>query len=289
MTKLLLAKPVVENSVSKLNNKCLELQERGLTPKMRVILVGDNPASKIYIRNKSKLCHKVGANFELVELPADTSEEKFISEINKMNLDDSVTGCFVQLPVPKHLQHLDITGLIDAKKDVDGFHGKNAMHIYKNDRNGFLPCTPKGIINLCKFYDIELEGQHVVIIGRSLIVGKPLSLLLTNKNATVTLCHSKTKDIKKFTKQADIIVSAVGHPRYLNEDYLSDSCNQVVIDVGINKDDKNKTCGDVDFENIKDKVKAITPVPGGVGPLTVLSLIENLTEATERILNERLK
>lgn len=287
MTKLLLAKPVVENSVSHLNTKCLELKERGLTPKMRVILVGDNPASKIYVRNKSKLCARVGADFELVELSSDVTEKDFLSEIKKMNEDDSVTGCFVQLPVPSHLRHLDITGLINPVKDVDGFHGKNAMHIYRNDRNGFLPCTPKGIIGLCKFYDIPLEGKHVVIIGRSLIVGKPLSLLLTNKNATVTLCHSKTPDIPKFTKQADIIISAVGRPRYLDQSYIGENKDQVIIDVGINKDDNNKTCGDVDFENVKDKVAAITPVPGGVGPLTVLSLIENLTQATENILNQR--
>jgi methylenetetrahydrofolate dehydrogenase (NADP+)/methenyltetrahydrofolate cyclohydrolase len=289
MTKLLLAKPVVNNAVSTLNSKCLELTRQGLTPKMRVILVGDNSASRIYIRNKSKLCKEVGADFELVELSLDVDQDTFINEINKMNNDDSVTGCFVQLPVPKHLQHLDITSLINPNKDVDGFHTKNAMHIYKNDNNGFLPCTPMGIIALCKYYEIQLEGKHVVIIGRSLIVGKPLSLLLTNKNATVTLCHSKTSDITKFTKQADIIITAVGNTRFLNESYINESKNQIVIDVGINKDHNNKICGDVDFDNIKDKVSAISPVPGGVGPLTVLSLIENLVNATENILNERLK
>ena len=289
MTKLLLAKPVVENAVSRLTTKCLELKKRGLTPKMRVILVGNNPASRLYIRNKRKLCDKVGAEFELVEMASDADERSFTDEIKKMNDDEAITGCFVQLPVPKHLQHLDITGLINPIKDIDGFHGKNAMQIYKNESSGFIPCTPKGIITLCKYYKIQLEGKHIVIIGRSLIVGKPLSLLLTNQNATVTLCHSKTVDIRKFTKQADIIISAVGSPCFLDKTYISDNNKQVVIDVGMNKDDNNKTCGDVDFDNIKDKVSAITPVPGGVGPLTVLSLIENLTEATENIINKRSK
>jgi methylenetetrahydrofolate dehydrogenase (NADP+)/methenyltetrahydrofolate cyclohydrolase len=287
MTKLLLAKPVVENAIPRLSAKCSELTKRGLTPKMRVILVGDNPASKIYVKNKSKLCDKVGAEFELVEMPENIGEDSFIQEIKKMNNDDTITGCFVQLPVPKHLQHLDITELIDPAKDVDGFHGKNAMQIYKNLQNGFIPCTPRGILNLCEYYNIQVEGKHIVIIGRSLIVGKPLSLLLTNKNATVTLCHSKTLDIRKFTLQADIIISAVGNPKYLDKTYINEAKNQVIIDVGINKDNNNKTCGDIDFDSVKDRVNAITPVPGGVGPLTVLSLIENLTEATEKILSER--
>ena len=285
MAKLLLAKDVVEKKIPQLNDKCLDLSKLGLTPKMRVILVGSNPASQIYVRNKSRLCEKVGAKFELVELNEDVSKEVFLSEIDKMNKDNSVTGCFVQLPVPKHLQDIDVTNLINPTKDVDGFHANNIVDMYRNNNEGFVPCTPKGILTLCEHYDISLSGKHVVIIGRSLIVGKPLSLLLTNKNATVTLCHSRTSDLQNFTKQADIIISAVGRPRFLNASFINPEKKQVLIDVGINKDEKNKTCGDIDFESVKDKVSAITPVPGGVGPLTVLSLIENLVLATQTILN----
>jgi methylenetetrahydrofolate dehydrogenase (NADP+)/methenyltetrahydrofolate cyclohydrolase len=287
MTKLLLAKPVIEEKISKLNKKCLQLTERGLRPKMQVVLVGENPASLLYVRNKKRLCERVGADFVLIELSAEVSKDDFLATINEMNNDPSVTGCFVQLPIPKHLQDIDVTELIAAEKDVDGFGIESIVDIYKNDGDGYIPCTPKGILTLCDYYDINLEGKHAVVIGRSLIVGKPMSLLLTNKNATVTLCHSRTKDLAYFTKQADVIVSAIGNARFLKADYFRDDKSQVVIDVGITKDDNNKTCGDVDFENVKDNVAAITPVPGGVGPLTVLSLIENLTIATERILNKK--
>lgn len=287
MAKLLLAKDVVENKIPQLNNKCLELSKQGLTPKMRVILVGDSPASLLYIRNKKRLCEKVGADFELVELAKDISKPDFLDEINKMNNDDSITGCFVQLPVPKHLQDIDVTNLINPNKDVDGFHADSIVHIYKDSNEGFVPCTPKGIMGLCEHYNIELSGKHVVVIGRSLIVGKPVSLLLTNKDATVTLCHSRTSDLAHFTKQADIIISAVGRARFLDESFINENKQQIVIDVGINKDENNKTCGDVDFDSVESKVSAITPVPGGVGPLTVLSLIENLILATENILKTR--
>lgn len=289
MAKLLLAKDVVDKKIPELTNKCLRLTGQGLTPKMCVILIGDNPASLIYIRNKRRLCNSVGADFELVELDKDISKTEFLSEINKVNNDESITGCFVQLPIPKHLQDIDVTNLINPTKDVDGFHGDSIVHIYRDSNEGFLPCTPKGILELCKHYDIELSGKHAVVIGRSLIVGKPLSILLTNKNATVTLCHSKTTDLKYFTKQADIIISAVGRTRFLDESYLNEEKQQVIIDVGINKDENNKTCGDVNFDSVKNKVAAITPVPGGVGPLTVLSLIENLILATENILKSRIK
>lgn len=287
MAKLLLAKDVVENKIPSLNNKCLELSRQGLTPKMRVILVGDSAASLLYIKNKRRLCEKVGADFELVELDEDVSEENFLREIKKMNTDDTVTGCFVQLPIPKHLQNIDVTNLINPLKDVDGFHGDSIVNIYKDSGDGFVPCTPKGILGMCDHYNINLNGKHVVVIGRSLIVGKPVSMLLTNRDATVTLCHSRTSDLSHFTKQADIIISAVGRARYLNASFINKEKQQVIIDVGINKDENNKTCGDVDFESVKDSVAAITPVPGGVGPLTVLSLIENLILATENIINSR--
>ena len=286
MTKLLLAKDVVESNIPLLNNKCLELKKAGLVPKMRVIIVGDNPASVLYIKNKRKLCQRVSADFEIVELPESIGKEEFLKRIEEMNTDKSVTGCFVQLPIPKHLQDIDVTNLIDPHKDVDGFHAKSIINIYKDNKKGFIPCTPKGILKLLDHYKIELEGKHVVVIGRSLIVGKPMSLLLNNKNATVTMCHSKTRNLTEHTKSADIIISAVGKAKFLKSDYLNDSGNQILIDVGINKDENNKTCGDIDFDNVKDKVYAITPVPGGVGPLTVLSLIENLLLATENTLKD---
>lgn len=284
MSELLLSKPIVEKSLPELNKKCLSLKAQGLTPKMRVILVGENPASKLYIKNKKALCDKVGADFELIELPSDTLEENFLLEIKKMNEDNLVTGCFVQLPVPKQLAHIDTVNLIHPDKDIDGFHSNSALALYRNTEKSFIPCTPKGILKLCDYYNIALEGQQIVIIGRSYIVGKPLSLLLSNKNATVTLCHSKTQNLQKITQQADIIISARGEPRYLDQSYLKKDKSQIIIDVGINKDNNDTTCGDADFENIKDLVKAITPVPGGVGPLTVLSLIENLILSTQKIL-----
>jgi len=287
MTKLLLARDVADNSIDALKDQCLTLARRGLTPKMKVILVGDNSASRIYIKHKRILCEKVGADFDLVELNEKISKEEFLHTINEVNSDDSVTGCFVQLPIPKHLQDIDVTTLINPLKDIDGFHTDSIAHLYKNYGQGFTPCTPKGIMSLLKYHNIACAGKHVVIIGRSLIVGKPLSLLMTNENATVTLCHSRTKNIESFTKQADIIVCAIGIANYLTPKYLRDDQSQVIIDVGMNKNEHGKTCGDVDFSNVSKMVLAITPVPGGVGPMTVLSLVENLIKATENILNKR--
>jgi len=221
MTKLLLAKDVVESKIGDVNNKCLLLTKLGLRPKMCVLLAGENPASVLYVKNKAKLCERVGAEFELIKLPENVSRDQFLNTIKKMNSDASITGCFVQLPVPKHLNDIDVTELIAPEKDVDGFHGENIVNIYKNDKNGFVPCTPKGIVTMLKHHAIEISGKHVIIIGRSLIVGKPLSLLLTNLNATVTLCHSHTKDIFHFTQQADIIISAVGKAKYLGKKFIA--------------------------------------------------------------------
>lgn len=287
MTKILKAQPIVDNKIEYLKDKCSELTKKGLTPKLQVILVGDHPASLIYIKNKEKMCHRVGAEFSLVKLDSNISAEKFISEIDKMNNDSSITGCFVQLPIPKQLQSIDVTELINPEKDVDGFGPKSIVDIYKNAGDALIPCTPKGILGLLKHYQIDVESKNIVIIGRSLIVGRPLSLLLTNQNATVTICHSKTKNLKSFTKNADIIISAVGNPKFLTKDFFLDDKSQVLIDVGISKDEENKTVGDIDFNNVSPQVKSITPVPGGVGPLTVLSLIENLIIATENVLLKR--
>lgn len=283
MTIELKANVIKENVLPGLMERCDSLIKQGKTPFMHVFLVGNNSASLTYIKNKKLLCEHVGAKFELSHLPEDISESDFLKEVGNANTDPEVTGSFIQLPVPKHLKHLKLSELINPDKDLDCFHSTNIANLYSGHINdGFLPCTPKGILKIFKHYDIDAAGKNVVIIGRSLIVGKPLSLLLTNQNATVTLCHSKTENIKELTQAADIIISAVGNPKFLTADFFRKDKTQIVVDVGINKDSNGKTCGDVDFENVKSSVSAITPVPGGVGPLTVLSLIENLIIATER-------
>ncbi len=285
MTIILKAAPLINDKIEYLTQVCSKLTNDGLRPKLEVIIVGDNPASAIYVKNKRILCKKVGAEFSLIELPKDTTKEVFLDKVNSMNNDPSVTGCFVQLPVPKHLQDINITELINPKKDIDGFHSQNIISLY-NNKTGLVSCTPKGILELLNHYNIEVESKNVVIIGRGFIVGRPLSLLLQNNNATVTLCHSKTKDITIHTKNADIIICALGKANFLNKSFLNQNKAQTIIDVGINKDENGKLCGDVNFNDVKDCVHSITPVPGGVGPMTVYSLINNLITATTNILKE---
>ncbi|MBD66814.1 MAG: bifunctional methylenetetrahydrofolate dehydrogenase/methenyltetrahydrofolate cyclohydrolase [Halobacteriovoraceae bacterium] len=286
MSNLLKAKPIIDAKLPKLLDKSRSLAQRGLKPKLCVILVGDNPASMLYINNKRKKCEQIEAGFELIQLAESVNDKDFLETVKRVNNDPEVTGCFVQLPVPKHLQHIDITQLINPKKDVDGFHLNTINQLYLNDLTGLVPCTPRGIVTLLAENKITIQGKHVVIIGRSLIVGKPLSLILNGLNATVTLCHSHTEHLESHTKRADIIVCAIGIPEFLKEEHISPEGKQIIIDVGINKKD-NKTVGDADFEHIKDKVAAITPVPGGVGPMTVFSLMENLLKTTETILKDK--
>jgi methylenetetrahydrofolate dehydrogenase (NADP+)/methenyltetrahydrofolate cyclohydrolase len=284
MSTLLTAKPIIDLSIKKLKEDSLRLKNKGLAPKMGVILVGDNQASLSYIKNKRKMCQDIGAEFELFHLDEDTSEEKFLKQVASLNNDTSFTGCFIQLPIPKQLEHLDISTLINPYKDIDGFHSNSTTSLYRNTGDSFIPCTPKGILKMMDHYGLEIEGKNIAIIGRSFIVGKPLSLLLSNRNATVTLCHSKTIKLQEITKRADIIISAVGSPQYLDYNFVNEDLNQIVIDVGINRDIAGKLCGDVNFDSIKDKVSAITPVPGSIGPMTVLSLLENLILATDKAL-----
>jgi methylenetetrahydrofolate dehydrogenase (NADP+)/methenyltetrahydrofolate cyclohydrolase len=285
MAKILYAKSIVESKVRDLTQRSHRLTESGLTPKLSVILVGSNPASLLYIRNKKEFCKKIGADFELVELPESISPKEFTKAIDKLNNDSKVTGCFVQLPVPKKLSSINITQLINPAKDVDGFHLNTVTDLYMNDLEGIIPCTPKGIVTLLNESNIEIKGQDIVVIGRSHIVGKPLTLLLQALDATVTMCHSKTKDLKKHTKAADIIISAVGLAHLIDQSFLNSKNNQIVIDVGMNKLGE-KTVGDVNFDAVKNSVQAISPVPGGVGPMTVFSLMENLLKTTEKILNK---
>lgn len=247
---------------------------------LAIILVGSNDASKIYIKNKEKYCEEAGIKVDTYVLPEDTSESDLIKAINKLNNDYRVTGIILQSPVPKHIDFDKCSGSILASKDVDGFTKENIYKLYLN-KDTILPCTVKGIIKLLDYYDISLEGSNVVIVGRGNIVGKPLALALENKNATVTLCHSKTKNLKDITKNADVLVGASGVPHIITGDMVKKGA--VVIDVGVTRVD-GKITGDVDFESVKDMVSFITPNPGGVGPMTVAMIIDNLIEM-ERLKN----
>ncbi len=249
---------------------------------MCVVLVGDHPASLSYIRNKKKMCEEIGAHFHLEHMPSSISREDFEQKIDKLNLDPSVHGIIIQLPVAEHLRTLNIPNIINPSKDIDGFHGLNTQKIYSGtkDLSLLLPCTPKGIINLLKFYSVDISGKNIVVVGRSLIVGKPLSMLLSNFDATVTLAHSKTNQIKKYTTDADIVIAAIGKAHFFDASFFNPSKQTVVVDVGMNSIN-GKLTGDVDFEGVRKVAGAITPVPGGVGPMTVVSLIENLISSVE--------
>lgn len=281
--RLLTARPVVDEIKKDLFKRCQALKAQGIMPAMGVVLVGDNPASLTYIRHKKKLCEEIGARFVFKQLNASISEQEFLSVINSLNSDSGIHGIIIQLPVSEQLRKLDIPNLVAPEKDIDGFHGVNTQKLYagSTDLSLLLPCTPKGIVSLMQHYQIELEGKQVVVVGRSLIVGKPLAMLLSNFNATVTMAHSKTQNLSALTKQADIVISAVGKPRFLNSNYFDQASQTVVIDVGINSLNGQLT-GDVDFDDVLPVVSAITPVPGGVGPMTVVSLIQNLITACEK-------
>lgn len=289
MTTILRARPVVSLRIQKLKERAAALKSAGKAPKMRVILVGNNPASLVYIDRKRRLCGEVGCEFELIELGEDISREDFLRHVDEMNNDKTVTGCFVQLPVPSQLKDIDVTALIAPEKDIDGFGQASIVEMYKGKDALFTPCTPKGILSLLEHYQVEVSGKNVAVIGRSLIVGKPMSLLLQNRGATVSMCHSLTRNLEFFTQNADIVVSAVGKARFLGRKHFRKDQSQTIIDVGMSRDAQGKLCGDVDFAEVKNLVKGITPVPGGVGPLTVLSLVENLILATERQSLARIK
>ncbi len=275
MTIELRADKYITSRLETLKSECEELSKKA-QPFLKVVLVGSNPASLTYVKNKKILCEKIGAKCEIVNLSSSISKEGFLKEIDSINSDPEVHGLIIQLPVPTQLKELDIYELVDSKKDVDGFSSKSVSHIYKNQVNdrSLVSCTPKGILNLLKAYDIEAKGKNVVIIGRSHIVGKPLFHLLNNEDATVTLCHSKTKNLNAICQRADILVSAIGAPKFIDTSFVKEE--MIVVDVGISLDKNGKISGDVDYENVSKIVKAITPIPGGVGPMTVFSLVENL-------------
>ena len=279
--KILAALPVVEHIKKDLKSRCETLKSRGTIPSMKVVLVGDNPASLSYIRNKKKICEEVGATFSLLQLPSDISEKEFLNHIETLNQDPKINGIIIQLPVSDHLKKLNLSNLVAPSKDIDGFHGLNTQKIYtgSTDLKLLIPCTPKGIILLLKFYGIEIAGKHAVVLGRSLIVGKPLSMLLSNFNSTVTLAHSQTENLEEITKTADILISAIGKLHFIQPKHINPAKKTTVIDVGMNTLN-GKLTGDVDPEVIH-VAGGLTPVPGGVGPMTVVSLIENLITATE--------
>ena len=257
------------------------LKKRGVMPGLAVILVGNDPASEIYVRNKGKGCEETGIYSRTIHLPEDTTQEELESEIGKLNADPAIHGILVQLPLPKHLDEQAALAKILPEKDVDGFHLINAGHMMTGTE-GVIACTPRGALHMIKSTGIDLNGKEAVVIGRSNIVGKPMAMLLLRENCTVTICHSRTKDLAEHTRRADILVAAVGKAGFVTADMVKPGA--VVIDVGINRVD-GKVCGDVDFEPVKEKASWITPVPGGVGKMTITMLLDNTVEAAERTLN----
>jgi methylenetetrahydrofolate dehydrogenase (NADP+)/methenyltetrahydrofolate cyclohydrolase len=288
MTQILYAKPVVAKKIGLLKKQVQELKNAGLTPHLKVILVGNDPASLLYVSNKRKMCERIGAKFELLHLSQSTTEKDFLKEITAINQNPNITGAFVQLPIGSNLINIDTTNLICPHKDVDGFHQNNIAKLYANKvfKNTLIPCTPKGIISLLEHYNLSVAGKSVCVIGRSLIVGKPLSMLMLNHNATVSMCHSQTPDLTKYTLHADIIVLATGKANLLTAKHIRHDQTQTIIDVGINKINDQQICGDANFNELQGLVKAISPVPGGIGPMTIISLMENLIIATQNQLQE---
>ena len=255
-----------------------ELKKQGVETCLAVIQVGDDPASSIYVRNKKRACAYVGIESLSYELPEETTEDQLVKLVKELNENDNVHGILVQLPLPKHINADTIIRTISPDKDVDGFHPESVGRLCIGEP-GFVSCTPAGIIQLLKRSGIEIEGKECVVVGRSNIVGKPMSILLLRENGTVTITHSRTKDLKEVTGRADILVVAIGKPKFITADYVKEGA--VVIDVGMHRHEENKLCGDVDFDDIKDKVSAITPVPGGVGPMTIAMLMYNCVEAAK--------
>lgn len=255
------------------------LRARGVTPGLAVVLVGENPASQVYVRNKVKACEDNGLHSVLEKYPATLSEAELLARVDALNKDPSIHGILVQLPLPAHIDAHKVIEAISPAKDVDGFHVASAGALMVG-QPGFWPCTPYGCMKMLESINYDLKGKHAVVIGRSNIVGKPMALMLLQKNATVTICHSATKDLKAMTLQADVIVAAVGKRNVLTADMVRPGA--VVIDVGMNRTDEGKLCGDVDFERVKEVAGYITPVPGGVGPMTITMLLVNTLEAAER-------
>ena len=289
-SKILSGKSLSRDVYKNLSTRIDRLKNSNIVPTLTVILVGDNPASKVYVKNKTARFNNLNLNSSTLNFNNDVSEKELLTKISELNNDMNCHGILVQLPLPDHINTEKILLSIDPYKDVDGFHPFNLGHLAAGSPT-FIPCTPKGIMRFFQHYEIELKGKHVVVVGRSNIVGRPISILTSLKkqysNATTTICHSGSSDIFKYTKLADVVILAIGAPKFLKSDHIKDGA--VIIDVGINRiensNGESKLVGDADFESLINKVKAITPVPGGVGPMTIAMLVENTVEAAERILH----
>lgn len=255
-----------------------QLKEQGVEIALAVIQIGQDPASSVYVRNKKRACEYVGIRSLSYELPEKTTEEELLSLICKLNQDDTVNGILVQLPLPAHICEDEILRAISPAKDVDCFHPVNVGKLFIGE-SGFQPCTPAGVVELLKRSNIDITGKECVVIGRSNIVGKPMAMLMLRENATVTITHSRTKDLREVCKRADILIVAIGRPRMIDDTYVKEGA--VVIDIGIHRDENNKVFGDVDFDKVADKCSAITPVPGGVGPMTIAMLMKNCVETVK--------
>lgn len=278
MAKIIDGKAVSAAVKGQVKEETARLKEQGIVPGLAVVIVGDDPASRVYVNNKKKACELVGFHSEEYALGAEITQEELLALVEKLNKDDSINGILVQLPLPKHLDDKAVIAAIDPKKDVDAFHAENVGKIMIGDYK-FLPCTPAGVMELLASENIEIEGKSCVVIGRSNIVGKPMAMLLLHKNGTVTITHSRTKNLKEICLGADIIVAAVGIPKFLKGDMVKDGA--VVIDVGMDRDENGKLCGDVDFDEVEKKAGYITPVPGGVGPMTIAMLMKNTLMAAK--------
>lgn len=279
MAKIIDGKAVAAEVRAKVALTVESLKQKGITPGLAVVIVGDDPASRTYVNNKKKACAQVGIYSEEYALPADTQQEDLMTLVHKLNAKKDINGILVQSPLPKELDEEAVVEAIDPEKDVDAFHPSNAGRIMIGNFH-FLPCTPAGVIELLRSEKIEIAGKNCVVVGRSNIVGKPMAMLLLHNNGTVTICHSKTQNLKEVCKNADILVAAVGRPNFITSDMVKPGA--VVIDVGMNRDENNKLCGDIDFTNVEKIASYITPVPGGVGPMTIAMLLKNTIAAAKR-------
>ena len=278
MAKIIDGKAFSAEIKEELKGKVAEYKKQGVEITLAVVKVGNDPASAVYVRNKEKACEYVGITSRTLALPEETTEEELLKVVNDLNEDKAVNGILVQLPLPKHIDESKVLLAIDSNKDVDGFHPVNVGKMVIGEET-FLPCTPAGIIEMLKRTDVEISGKECVVIGRSNIVGKPMSMLMLKENATVTIAHSRTKDLKEVTKRADILIAAIGKAKFVTADYVKEGA--VIIYVGMDRDENGKLCGDVDFDSVSQVASAITPVPGGVGPMTVTMLLVNCLRSVE--------
>ncbi|MBC6004323.1 MAG: bifunctional 5,10-methylenetetrahydrofolate dehydrogenase/5,10-methenyltetrahydrofolate cyclohydrolase [Paeniclostridium sordellii] len=275
--QIIKGKPVADKISENLIKEVNDLSKEGIIPKLAIVRVGARPDDLAYERGALKRCQTIGIETEVIELEENITQEEYIKAVHKLNEDEKVNGILTFRPLPKHLNEDVIKYEIDPNKDIDCFNPINISKILENDKSGYPPCTPTAVVEILKYYDVDLSGANIVVLGRSMVVGKPVSMLLLNENATVTICHSRTKNLPEITSNADILVAAVGKANMVKEEYIKDGA--IVIDVGINVDDQGNLCGDVDTNNVLDKVSMITPVPGGVGSVTTSILASHVVKA----------